>query len=72
MSKSSTGAIRNAVRITVQRGKVKLNFVVTGRVIPQMGDTCTIDGEDWKVIRRESTSAYSITFPKAKVKKVFP
>lgn len=62
-----------AVRIVVKRDKQRRCFVVVAPPFPKIGDVCTIKGEDWEVVTRKETGAlFSVSFPKAKTRQVFP
>ena len=65
--------MKKAVRITVRQGKIKRRFVVTKGPFPRIGDICDLPGSPgWEVISTETTSAFSITFPAAKARRVCP
>ena len=62
-----------ALRITLKRGKKRRSFVLMDGPRPDPGDVCTINGEDWIVIKSEETQILaSFSAKRGKLKKVFP
>ena len=63
-----------ALRITLKRGKNRRTFVLTDGPRPDIGDICTLNGEDWTVTKAEETPIIVASFSTkgGKLKQVFP
>jgi hypothetical protein len=66
--------IQKRVRIVLQLGRLRKSLILSGPPIPRVGDVCTINGQDWPVVRTEDVEVYAEFHksPGGKLVQVFP